>query len=289
MASGAKSFHSSLILGQVVHSRFRPTYHHFRYPIFYLRIDLNELEQMQGTVFGVNRWRPLAFHEKDYGPRDGSPLLPWIRHLLASHGIAADGKIFLQSIPRIFGFAFNPISLWYCYDQGQQLLAVLAEVNNTFGEHHFYLLQTGTGAAIGNQSILQAQKLFHVSPFCQVQGHYKFRFFERAQHCACQIDYFDLAHAASAQNSQALIHTALAGKKLPFSQRLALKTLLSQPFLALGVVFKIHWQALRLWRKGLPFFGRGQINQSAADQAADVSANKSANNLSLGTREEPAK
>lgn len=229
-----------------MHQRMRPVLHRFNYPIFFVRINLANTERLHGGVFGVNRFRPMSIYFKDYGPRDGSDLLVWIRQLLMANSIRADGDIFLQTMPRICGYAFNPISIWYCHDTQGELVAVLTEVNNTFGEHHLYLLQAEKGQSIQKNSELVSQKMMHVSPFCEVKGNYHFRFDERVNSCLVKIDYIDAEGA--------LINTAIRGKKISFNNINLIKVLLRQPFLTLGVMWRIHWQALLLWRKRVPFF-----------------------------------
>ncbi len=239
---------SCILRSQVLHQRLRPRLHSFVYPVFYVRVQLDELPRLQSSLFGFNRWRPLSLYAKDYGPRDGANLLLWMRQVLANANIACDGPVYLQTMPRVFGFSFNPISLWYCYNQDGALRAVLAEVNNTFGEHHFYLLQTEDGQDINAGQQLSSKKLMHVSPFCEVKGHYRFRFVEKEQHSNVQIDYFD--------SDEVLIETAIASKKEPWTNAGLLMNLLRQPLLSLGVVWRIHWHALLLWRKRVPFFSK---------------------------------
>lgn len=231
-----------------MHQRLRPVLHRFVYPVFFVRINLAETAQLNSALFGVNRFRPMSLYFKDYGPRDGTDLLVWIRQLLANHAIAADGDVFLQTFPRIFGYAFNPISVWYCHNRQGQLRAVLTEVNNTFGEHHFYLLQTEDRSPIQHQSVLLSKKMMHVSPFCEVKGSYEFRFNERQDNCIVKIDYKD-AEAT-------LINTAIIAKKIPFSVTNLIKVLLRQPLMTIGVMWRIHWHALLLWRKRVPFFNQ---------------------------------
>ncbi len=237
---------SALIIGKVMHQRMRPVLHRFIYPVFFIRINLSAPEKLNSAVFGINRWRPLSLYFKDYGPRDGSDLYSWVRQLLEMHEINSGGTIFLQTFPRLFGYAFNPVSLWYCHNTQGQLNAILAEVNNTFGERHLYLLHAEGGATITNQTELISQKMMHVSPFCEVKGQYHFRFQEHDHSCKVKIDYADA--------DEILIHTAISGQKQAFSTANLLKALLRQPLLTFGVMFRIHWQAFLLWRKHVPFF-----------------------------------
>ena len=255
-------FSSNILVGKVMHQRLRPVLHRFIYPIFFIRLNLAETDQLSGSIFGVNRFRLMSLYFKDYGPRDGSDLLVWIRSLLTNNSILADGDIFLQTMPRICGYAFNPISIWYCHDSQGKLVAVLTEVNNTFGEHHLYLLQAQGGQEINKNSPLTSQKMMHVSPFCEVKGSYHFRFDERANSCLVKIDYKD--------SEASLINTAVSGKKIAFNNANLIKVLLRQPFLTVGVMWQIHWQALLLWRKKVPFFRQPPYSNSTMTVTAVV-------------------
>ncbi|WP_051293565.1 DUF1365 domain-containing protein [Pseudoduganella violaceinigra] len=232
-----------LVQGHVVHDRLRPTRNRFSYPVFYLRLNLGRLDECTSAWFGVDKRRIASIRTSDYGPRDGTSLDAWMRRLLREHGIGADGEIWLQTFPRIAGFVFNPVNFWHCYDAQGSLKAVLAEVNNTFGDSHCYLLRPDSRD--GQASCL---KRLHVSPFCQVEGEYRFQFRLGADRHLTKIDYHDA--------SGLLLETAIAGKPEPCSGRTLLGALVKQPLLCIGIVARIHWQALRLWCKGVPFFGK---------------------------------
>ncbi|MFZ6749396.1 DUF1365 domain-containing protein [Undibacterium sp. Ren11W] len=237
---------SNLLVAQVMHQRLRPVLHRFTYPVFFVRINLAHTHLLNSVIFGINRWRPLSLFFKDYGPRDGSNLLLWVQDLLRSQDVELDGHVFLQTFPRIFGYAFNPINLWYCHNRQGELVAVLAEVNNTFGEHHLYILRNESGNAINQDSTLFSTKMMHVSPFCEVKGSYRFSFADSAEKCQVNIDY---------DNTEGvLINTAISARKQALSPTNLFLALLRQPLLSLGVVWRIHWQALLLWRKRVPFF-----------------------------------
>src|SRR5574343_729322 len=122
-----------LCLGHVMHRRLRPAVNAFVYPLFFVQLPLRRLAEADGPLLGVERRALLSFRNTDHGPRDGSPLLPWIEARLREAGLPADGEILLQTFPRLCGFVFNPVSFWYCHDRSDRLIAVLAEVNNTFG------------------------------------------------------------------------------------------------------------------------------------------------------------
>ena len=236
-----------LVIGQVMHRRLRPVVNAFTYPVFFIQLPVADLAAGNGPFFSVDRSNLLSFHQKDHGPRDGSPLLPWIQALLRRHGLPDDGEIVLQCFPRVFGFVFNPVSFWFCRNRDGHLIAVLAEVSNTFGGRHSYLLHNPDGAPLGAGQVLQASKAFHVSPFCEVEGGYRFRFFLERKCPVVRIDYDDAEGE--------LLLTSVSGKSTAWSTRGLLGALLRMPLLTAGIVYRIHWQALKLWVKGVPFVG----------------------------------
>ena len=255
---------ATIISGQVMHERLRPVQHRFVYPVFYVRINLARLEEMNSAWFGINRWRIAALHTRDYGARDGSDLQQWIKKLLEQHGIEANGEIWLQTFPRVFGFVFNPVSFWYCYDNAGALRAVMAEVNNTFGESHRYLLTDAH--AITAQSELISNKNMHVSPFCQVQGLYRFRFRDTSDSTFVSLDYYD--------ESGLLIKTTLGGKSADYTAAGIRHAVFKQPFLTIGIVLGIHWQAFKLWRKKIPFFSKPAMPQHYLSHTKDQRTNQ---------------
>lgn len=233
--------------GQVIHARKRPLANRFVYPVFWLRLRVDDAPaDAASPVFGLNRWRPLSLFWRDYGPRDGSEPMPWLHARLREAGEDFElGEVWLQTFPRVLGYAFNPVSFWLCHDRSGALRAVLAEVNNTFGDWCVYLLSAAGQGTITPHTPLQCQKIMHVSPFCRIEGHYEFRLRETPETSFIAIDYHD--------QDGLLIHTAIGGKGRPASVRGLWRALLAQPFLTFGVIARIHWQALRLWLGKVPF------------------------------------
>lgn len=237
-----------IVFGTVMHRRLQPVVHAFHYPVFCLLLPLSRIEDSARGLFSVNRRNVFSFWFADHGARDGSHPLLWIRALLEREGIAAQGEIWLQCFPRMLGYVFNPVSFWYCHDSQGELVAVLAEVNNTFGERHNYLLAHPDGRPISAADTLSARKIFHVSPFMPVRGGYRFRFRHSAEfdrHLA-RIDYAD--------ETGDLLHTAISGQSRALAKTALLRAFFAYPWMTLGVMLRIHWQALRLWLKRIPFF-----------------------------------
>lgn len=241
---------SRVCLGRVMHRRMRPAANGFDYPVFFLKLRLSELERLGSGMFGINRWRPLSLQFRDYGARDGSDPRLWLQQLLQQTGMASvcDGEHELHTFPRVLGFVFNPVNFWLCRDTQGQLRVLLAEVNNTFGETHLYLLSAPDHAPIGPNQPLLCRKLFHVSPFCRVEGEYHFRVCDDAAICRVAIDYHD--------NAGLLLKTAVWGKPLAFTAANLRRALLAHPLMTLAVVARIHWQALRLLFKRVPFVSK---------------------------------
>lgn len=233
--------------GQVFHRRLRPREHAFAYPSYFLWLPMRALRREPSTALNRNGWGWLSFHDADHGD-GGSDALDWLHGVLATEGIAdADGEIWLQTYPRVLGHVFKPVSFWFCERADATLAAVVVEVNNTFGERHCYLLR-GPDLAWGTEQT--AAKVFHVSPFCRVEGHYRFRFQRAGEHVVSCVDHDD--------DTGPLLLTSLSGRLRPLTARRARTAFFAMPALTLMVVARIHWQALKLALKRVPFFSKPQ-------------------------------
>lgn len=246
--SASVSFH----FGRVIHHRYQPD-NRFSYPVFYLRIPMRTRKRQPDLLtkvgIGDNRFSILSFFDKDHGI-DQLQSLPWIEHLLAEQQIdQADGEIWLHTFPRFLGYVFNPVSFWFCHDQQGALIAIVAEVNNTFGDRQAYLLQDDQKSLPWGKTFEQ-NKSFYVSPFFAVTGRYQFRFMRQTMAAfprqVSRIEYFEKDTCA--------LMTSISGEEYPVNRSTKLKAILSFPLLTFSIIAKIHWQALKLWIKGATFY-----------------------------------
>lgn len=241
----------SISFGNVMHARMRPRVHRFHYGVFYLRLPLSQINNIRCRFFSLDKWNLLSFHRADHGAKDGSELESWMRNLLQQENIRAEGEIILQAFPRVLGYVFNPVSFWFCHDKQGALRAVLCEVRNTFGEHHNYLVAHEDGRPIASDCTLQSRKVFHVSPFFDVSGDYRFSFSQQDKVQRVRIDYHD--------TNGLLLATSVSGHAEPLTGKRLLFAFFRYPLMTLGVVARIHWQAIKLWLKGADYRSKPEL------------------------------
>jgi len=226
--------------GRVRHARLRPVRHAFEYPAFFLMLPLRTMRE-RSFALARNRFALVSFHDADHG--DGrADALEWLDELLRSNGIAdATGEAWLHCFPRMAGHAFKPVSFWYCHRADDSLRAIVVEVNNTFGERHCYLLDA---PAYGREQ--RAGKALHVSPFLAVAGEYRFNFMRTADGCrtVARIDLHDA--------NGPVLRTSVSGRLEEASAGALRRAFCRFPLMTLGIVARIHWQALRLWAARVP-------------------------------------
>lgn len=235
---------SALYQGDLMHLRHRPRRHQFRYRLTSWLIDIDQLAELdQLTLFGWNRAAPFSFHDKDYGNGDGQTPRAFINQLLQQQNLPRAERVELLCQVRSLGHVFNPLSVWFCYDDQQQLFATLYEVRNTFGKRHHYLVaetQPGRGA---RQHL--CDKAFHVSPFIGMECQYRFHLRPPGQRLCLRIHQTELGSP--------MLDACWRGVRQPLNNQTLWQQLLRYPFNSLKVLASIHWQALQLWWKGAPF------------------------------------
>jgi DUF1365 family protein len=236
-------FASCLYLGEVVHKRFVPVVHRLRYRMFQMLFDLDELPRIDKCLclFSYNKFGPVSFHDSDHG--DGTPLRAYIETILSRSGLSPDGgRIEILCMPRIFGYVFNPISIYYCHDRAGNLISLIYEVRNTFGQKHTYLIPVED---VPDGVIRQScDKSFHVSPFLAMDMKYDFKMTRSDSSISTIVEGGGIDGAR-------LIFASFTARRRDLSDRALARVLVSYPFLTIGVVAAIHWEALKLFLKGV--------------------------------------
>jgi len=237
---------AALYVGEVMHARLKPVGHRFSYRVMSLLIDLDRLgaADRQSPLFGVNRAALYSFNEADHGERDGSSLREYAQRCAAGHGIdLSGGRVLLLCYPRLFGYTFNPLSVYFCYRIGGELALVIYEVRNTFGELHAYVLPVKPGE-ISDAGVRQCQeKLFYVSPFIEMAMRYHFRVLPPGDSIRLRILETD--------RDGPLLAATFNGRRRALNTAELLRSVFALPLVTLKIVAAIHWEGLRLWLKGV--------------------------------------
>jgi DUF1365 family protein len=230
--------------GFVTHRRFKPLRHYFFYKTFSILFDLTELEIIHKkiSIFSFNKFNIFSFYNKDHGSRDGSDLTEWVKINLKKYNLNFNvSKIKLLCFPRVFGYVFNPLSIFYCYD-GNVLKAILYEVKNTFNEQHTYVFPVNNSSKIITQ---QCNKKFYVSPFIGMDTFYNFRLTEPEKNIKILIKQTD--------RTEKILVACQVGRKQTMSFNQLLINLFTHPMMTFKIMISIHYEALRLWKKGAIF------------------------------------
>lgn len=235
---------SALYAGEVVHSRFRPKAHKLRYRVFSLLLDLDELEGLDRNLrlFAHNQRAVFSFHDSDHGSGKKTGLKDWVRDQLENANLWIPGmRVAVLCYPRVFGYVFNPLTVYFCRTAEGELRAVLYEVSNTFKERHTYVIPAGIGR--DGQFRHECAKEMYVSPFLPMDCRYRFRIAPPSNRVLIAINESD--------PDGPLLHASFAGHHRPLSDRTLLKALATYPLMTLKIMGAIHFEALLLWLKGI--------------------------------------
>ena len=239
---------SCIYNGVVTHTRFKPVKHHLRYKTFSLFLDLDEIEKLDklNSIFSYNKFNIFSFYNKDHGARDGKSLKNWVINNLKKFNIFQNvNKVKLLCYPRIFGFVFNPLSIFYCYEN-KELKAIFYEVKNTFNEQHTYIFKNK-----GKDKIKQTcKKKFYVSPFMDMETWYDFKIIKPDHKLFVSIKQTD---------KKGLVLTAIqTGERKEFNFKQLLINFFNYPLMTIKVISAIHFEAFLLWKKGAIYRSRNK-------------------------------
>tara|TARA_Y100000591_G_scaffold321378_1_gene336331 strand:- start:368 stop:1129 length:762 start_codon:yes stop_codon:yes gene_type:complete len=231
--------------GTVIHQRFKPKKHFFKYSVFSLLIDLSDLKNLDKQIkfFSLNKFNLISFFEKDHGNRDGSALIDWVKKNLEANNIKNnDIKIKLLCYPRIFGYVFNPLSVFYIYNLEDKLISILYEVKNTFGEQHTYIFKVENDDNLFQHN---CSKKFHVSPFIEMNCDYFFKILKPGENISVIINQY--------QEDEKILFASQDGIRANLNSKELLKSYLKHPLMTFKIISAIHFEAFKLWTKGIKF------------------------------------
>ena len=239
---------SCIYNGQVIHKRFKPKEHFFKYKVFSLLLDLSELSLLDKElkIFSYNRFNILSFYDIDHGPRDGTSLISWVKENLNSNNINSNEiKIKLLCYPRVLGYIFNPLSIFFVYDKNSNLVSILYEVKNTFGEQHTYVFKINKDNQLLEHS---CKKKFHVSPFIEMNCLYNFKILKPTDKLSVVINQND--------DSGKLLFASQDGLKNELNNKNLMISYISNPLMSFKIIGAIHFEAFKLWIKGIKLVKR---------------------------------
>jgi uncharacterized protein len=267
---------AGLYVGSVMHRRLRPVQRRFEYRVFWLVLDLDRLRETSGVLklFSLERFNLLSFYARDHADGRDGPLRDKVAALATAAGFPADGPMLLLTMPRVLGYVFNPISVFFCHDARDRLTALVWEVSNTFGGRHSYVIGVDDPNATAHRQ--RCRKALHVSPFICMDIEYRFRFAHRGDRLAIGI--------ADHDRDGLLMAAAMTAERYPLTDRSLLAAFVRAPFETAKVTAAIHWEALRLWLKGARF-RNGPAGDDKSIPRHSASAGLSASSVSLDPRQ----
>jgi len=236
---------SSIYNGTVIHKRFKPKIHFFKYKVFSILIDISEINLLDKTlkIFSYNKFNIVSFYDEDHGPRDGTSVKEWVIKNLQDNQIdTQDIKIKLLCYPRIFGFVFNPLSIFFIYNKKSELISILYEVKNTFDEQHTYIFKNKE-----NKNTIKhtCKKKFHVSPFIEMNCTYFFKILKPGDKISVIIDQYD--------EEGKLLYASQDGSRIELNNKNLFLSYLKHPLMTFKIIAAIHFEAFKLWIKGIRF------------------------------------
>ena len=238
---------SKIYTGKVIHKRFKPKEHYFKYNVFSLLIDLNELEEINKYIkfFSYNKFNIISFYDKDHGDRDGSSIKLWVKKNLRNIGIMTeDISIKLLCYPRIFGYVFNPLSTYFIYNKNSELISIFYEVKNTFGEQHTYIFKAQDEKTVQNK----CKKKFYVSPFIEMDCEYHFKTLNPREQLSVVINQND--------KDGKLLFASQDGISQDFNNKNLILSYLTHPLMTFKIIGAIHYEAFKLWAKRIKLIAK---------------------------------
>ena len=238
---------SKIYTGKVIHKRFKPKEHYFKYNVFSLLIDLNELEEINKYIkfFSYNKFNIISFYDKDHGDRDGSSIKLWVKKNLRNIGVMTeDISIKLLCYPRIFGYVFNPLSTYFIYNKHSELISIFYEVKNTFGEQHTYIFKAQDEKTVQNK----CKKKFYVSPFIEMDCEYHFKTLNPREQLSVVINQND--------KDGKLLFASQDGISKDFNNKNLILSYLTHPLMTFKIIGAIHYEAFKLWVKRIKLIAK---------------------------------